>query len=104
MSIRLYACGGTGLNIGKDFYKLETIPGFADIKTCFIDTSLSNIRSKDGKVIELNRFKSFFQDRCWNFSFYFHQTIHYCVHYAFPIFLLLFYSYVVIPQNIYKYT
>lgn len=52
MSIRLYACGGTGLNIGKDFYKLETIPGFADIKTCFIDTSLSNIRSKDGKVID----------------------------------------------------
>lgn len=46
MAIRLYATGGTGINIGKDFYQLETLAGFSDIKTCFIDTSLSNIRGK----------------------------------------------------------
>lgn len=44
--VRLYACGGGGINVG---FKLEQHrghiePGFADIQTVYIDTSLSNMK------------------------------------------------------------
>lgn len=50
--IRIYATGGTGINIGSAFYNVVKSDGFAEIKTCFVDTSLSNIRDKVGKVID----------------------------------------------------
>ena len=41
----IYNCGGAGLNIGNHFvkYNNKKDPGFAEIKTFFIDTSKSNI-------------------------------------------------------------
>lgn len=42
-SLSLYCCGGAATNIGKTFHNPgKTMPGFAQIKTCFIDTSGSN--------------------------------------------------------------
>ena len=39
-SLTLYCCGGAATNIGKTFHNPgKTMPGFAQIKTCFIDTS-----------------------------------------------------------------
>lgn len=42
-TIRIYACGGAGINQSKPFLTTGDLPGFAKISTCFIDTSLSNI-------------------------------------------------------------
>lgn len=42
-TMNLYCCGGAATNIGKTFHNPgEVTPGFAQIKTCFIDTSSSN--------------------------------------------------------------
>lgn len=43
-TIRVYGCGGAGFNLISPFYGEEAkTEGFADLKCCFIDTSLSNI-------------------------------------------------------------
>lgn len=43
--MKIYAAGGTGINIGRNFIKYtgKSNPGFADIETVFIDTSKSNV-------------------------------------------------------------
>lgn len=42
--VRLYACGGFGVNIGSYFdgFKGEIEPGYASVETAYIDTSRSN--------------------------------------------------------------
>lgn len=44
-SLKIYACGGLGANIGAHFVKFadKKSEGFADIETYFIDTSKSNL-------------------------------------------------------------
>lgn len=42
-TVRLYGCGGTGVNLVKDFINAPTNEMVADIKTCLIDTSDSNL-------------------------------------------------------------
>ena len=44
-SMTLFAVGGAGINIGKQFYtpEISKEPGFAPMKVVFIDTSKSNI-------------------------------------------------------------
>jgi hypothetical protein len=43
--VRLYACGGGGLNIGSNFetHRNKSDAGFADIDVVYIDTSMSNL-------------------------------------------------------------
>lgn len=45
--VHLYLCGGAGINIGRQFYSPigseRKEKGFADLRTTYIDTSLSNI-------------------------------------------------------------
>jgi cell division GTPase FtsZ len=45
--INVYACGGAGINLGSQLVKFNNRkdPGFAELKTFFIDTSKSNIQS-----------------------------------------------------------
>lgn len=43
--LKIFSCGGTGINIGRHFIKYagKSNPGFTDIECVFIDTSKSNI-------------------------------------------------------------
>lgn len=54
MAVRIYACGGAACNLGSEFIQLNQSPNVAEVKTCFIDTSLSNLR--DVPVKEENIF------------------------------------------------
>lgn len=44
-NVVVYACGGAGINICKDFYFLEESkePGFSTLRTVMVDTSTSNV-------------------------------------------------------------
>lgn len=42
-TLKIYACGGAGVNIGKQLQDHPSQQGFADIEVCYIDTSLSNM-------------------------------------------------------------
>lgn len=42
-TIRLYSCGGGGVNIGRDYLTPGHSADIADFKPCFIDTSDSNL-------------------------------------------------------------
>lgn len=50
-TIRLYALGGAGVNSAINFYGAKATKGFAEIKTCFVDTSVSNMRDMIGTTI-----------------------------------------------------
>ena len=54
MTVRIYACGVGACNLGSEFIQLTQSPNVAEVKTCFIDTSLSNLR--DVPVKEENIF------------------------------------------------
>ncbi len=51
MSVRIYCCGGTGLNIGQRFKSSlssgDQIPGVAEALLSFIDTSRANLGGED---------------------------------------------------------
>nr|DAR94068.1 MAG TPA: tubulin [Caudoviricetes sp.]DAY32658.1 MAG TPA: tubulin [Caudoviricetes sp.] len=49
--IRFYGASGCGINLSLKYAQHKSTEGFADIHTCFIDTSLSNL-PKDGSVKE----------------------------------------------------
>nr|DAT18056.1 MAG TPA: tubulin [Caudoviricetes sp.] len=51
-TIRIYACGGMACNLATSYYGLPSANGFADIKTCFIDTSRSNMIRSDKEIAE----------------------------------------------------
>lgn len=58
-TIRIYACGGAGINIARHFEKYRNNPseGFASIEVTYVDTSDSNLRrsnvqSKDVYLID----------------------------------------------------
>lgn len=44
--VRIYGCGGFGINTAHRFNKLKAEPGQADVKVAYIDTSRSNLQSK----------------------------------------------------------
>ncbi len=44
--IRIYACGGGGVNIGKEYLESGHSADIADIEVCFIDTSDSNLEDR----------------------------------------------------------
>lgn len=48
--IRVYGCGGGGINILSEYIKIRPGPliGFAAIDPCYIDTSDSNLKDKEG--------------------------------------------------------
>jgi hypothetical protein len=54
--VRIYACGGCGTNISKQFYELPVTAGVSNIDVCFLDTSRSNfdstIKEKDTFIID----------------------------------------------------
>lgn len=41
--LRIYACGGAGVNIGQQYYNAPRQVGMADVSVCFLDTSRSNL-------------------------------------------------------------
>lgn len=47
--VRFYGASGCGINLSLKYAAQKSVEGFADIHTCFIDTSLSNL-PKDGSV------------------------------------------------------
>ena len=51
-TIKLYLCGGASCNIGKQIYDIKAADGFANIESCFIDTSLSNLLDTNSKIQE----------------------------------------------------
>nr|DAN24596.1 MAG TPA: tubulin [Caudoviricetes sp.] len=53
--IRFYGASGCGINLALPYVKLDSRDGYADVHTCFIDTSLSNL-PKDGSVKEEQAF------------------------------------------------
>ena len=50
--LMIYGCGGTGIELAKAFHNHPSQEGIADIKTCYIDTSKSNI----GHLADTERF------------------------------------------------
>lgn len=51
-SVLLLGAGGAATNVISTHYGISAAPGFANIKTRFADTSLSNIRDKVGSQIK----------------------------------------------------
>lgn len=49
--IRFYGASGCGINLALPYASSKSLDGYADIHTCFIDTSLSNLPS-DGSMKE----------------------------------------------------
>lgn len=41
--VRIYGCGGCGLNLASNFVSLQSSEHYADVSTTFIDTSRSNL-------------------------------------------------------------
>ena len=54
--VRIYAAGGSALNIVSELENLRTTtePGFANLAPCYIDTSRSNLSSK--RIAEENMY------------------------------------------------
>lgn len=42
-TIRVYCCGGTGINIGSEYAKRRTTDGYASLAMTYVDTSKSNL-------------------------------------------------------------
>lgn len=42
-TVRIWGCGGAGTNLAHQFYNAPTQEHFAEISTCFVDTSYSNL-------------------------------------------------------------
>lgn len=50
--VLLLGAGGAATNIISTHYGIQQTDGFAEIHTCFADTSLSNVRDKIGTKIK----------------------------------------------------